>query len=108
MAARLKTLAYKKLFNPKRSARIYLGEDRDAWNLCGAESQRGYADLLLLPADADPFTFRWPVRKLDVLIFNSSSSVDTPRLEKVMLCCLSAGACLVVALIPGDILVARP
>lgn len=108
MAARLKTLAYKKLFNPKRSARIYLGEDRDAWNLCGAESQRGYADLLLLPAGEDPFKYSWPVKNLDVLIFNTKDVIETTRLEKIILACLNAGASLVIALTASDMLVARP
>ena len=106
--SRLRNLAYSKSFSAERHCRIFVGEDPDSWNRCGAESRRGYSDLLLLPAGENPFHYHWPVRRLDVLVFNTREAINTTRLEKIMLACLTAGASLVVALTASDTLVARP
>ena len=108
MVNRLRTLAYGKSFSAERHCRIFVGEDPDSWNRCGAESRRGYSDLLLLPVGEDPFSFHWPVRHLDVLVFNTREAININRLEIIIFACLNAGASLVVALTPDDILVARP
>lgn len=106
--SRLRNLAYSKSFSAARHCRIFIGDDPEAWNRCAAESKLGWTDLLLLPAGENPFSFRWPVSNLDVLVFNTRDVVNINRLEKIILACLTAGAGLVVALIPDDILVARP
>ena len=105
---RLRNLAYSKSFSAERHCRVFLGEDKESWNRCAAETRLGFRDLLLLPADANPFEYRWPVRDLDVLVFNAREAINTARLEKILLACLNGGSPLVVALIPGDVLVARP
>ena len=108
MGRRLKTLAFAKSFSAARHCRVFIGEDQESWNRCAAESKLGYRDLLLLPAAEDPFIFHWPVGGLDVLVFNAREAINTARLEKILLACLNGGSPLVVALIPGDVLVARP
>ena len=105
---RLRNLAYSKSFSAERHCRIFVGEDPDSWNRCAAETRLGFRDLLLLPAGEDPFVFHWPVRRLEVLVFDTRELINTTRLEKIILSCLNAGSSLVVALLANDILVARP
>ena len=108
MGTKLKNLPYSKNFKHDHCARIHLGENPESWNKCGAESGRGYTDSVLLPAGDDPFKFHWPVRNLDVLILNSSGGANTTQIERIMLACLTAGALIVMALMPTKPLVVRP
>jgi len=101
MSKALKNLPYSKSFKPKASARLHLGDDPEAWNKCGSASENGYADILLLPKQADPFAYHWPVKGIDVLILDPIG-VEVSRLERVMLACLSAGALIVMALTPTE------
>ena len=105
---KLKNLPYSKKFRHQACARVYLGENPESWNKCGAESGIGYTDNLLLPADENPFNYHWPVRNLDVLILNSSGGANTTQIERIMLACLNAGALIVMALMPTKPLVVQP
>lgn len=108
MAGKQRALAYSKLFESHRSARIFLGEDPEAWNRCAAESQLNWQDLLLLPAGEDPFDYEWPVQNLDCLIFNFSGSVETTRIHQIMLANINAGAMLVTAFLLNETLMVQP
>ena len=108
MAGKQRALAYSKLFESHRSARIFLGEDPEAWNRCGRESKLGWTDFLLLPSGKDPVGYCWPVQGLDVLIFNFRGTVQTKRIHQIMLACIDASAILVTALLPDNTLMAQP
>ncbi len=60
-----------------------------AWALARRRLQ--FYPVMVLPDDADPFDYRWPVTGRPVLLLEFGS-FDTDRLERVALALLRAGA----------------